>query len=90
MAQSLKYAGFQIGFFVWAWVIYWVVFALVGIVLIVVVMGFRFAPEWTLYILCYLLFPSVWTFIVFYLQALICKLLVIKKGGGKFIGIHNR
>jgi len=31
------------------------VFALVGIVLIVVVMGFRFAPEWTLYILCYLL-----------------------------------
>ena len=38
-----------------AWLIYWMVFALVGIILIVVVMGFRFAPEWTLYILCYIL-----------------------------------
>jgi len=38
-----------------AWVIYWMVFALVGIILIVVVMGFRFAPEWTFYILCYIL-----------------------------------
>jgi len=34
-------------------------------------------------------FPVVWSFIVFYLQILLCKLVFIRKSGGKFIDITN-
>ena len=35
-------------------------------------------------------FPVIWSFLVFYIQALLCKFVFIKEGGGKFISINNR
>jgi len=90
LAASLKYAGFQIGFFVWAWLIYWFLAVLIGTAGIALYFFYKFFTDTALYYTAYFLFPVVWSFIVFYLQILLCKLVFIRKGGGKFINITNR
>ncbi|XP_064405980.1 stimulated by retinoic acid gene 6 protein-like isoform X2 [Halichondria panicea] len=88
--SSWKYIGYQIGFFVFAWIIYALLFILAGIAVIIVFIFLTDLTEPTVVVLLYLLLPLLWTKVFLVLQSLICYCVFFADKKGKFIAIKNR
>jgi hypothetical protein len=91
LVNSLKYSGYQIGYFVWAWLIFWILSLVIEVVIGTVIVGLICFPDYVGPKLFSFFLTVVWLPVVLIAHKVMCKYVFLERdSGGKFLAITNR
>jgi hypothetical protein len=91
LVSALKYGGYQIGYFVWAWLIFWVLGVVCGELVVALFFGLVYFPDTVGPRVFLYATTVVWLPIVLLVHRLMCKFVFLESdSGGKFLAITNR
>jgi hypothetical protein len=91
LAAALKYGGYQIGYFAWAWLIFWAVALILLVLISSVFVGLKYFPEYVGPKVFQLALTIAWIPIVLLAHKLVCKFAFLESDtGGRFLSVTNR
>jgi hypothetical protein len=91
LAAALKYGGYQIGYFAWAWLIFWAVALILLVLISSVFVGLKHYPEYVGPKVFQLALTIAWIPIVLLAHKLVCKFAFLESDtGGRFLSVTNR
>lgn len=92
LAFSWKFLGSLLGYFTYAWVMYAILTAVLGIAVTVLWFGFKYFRTYAINTLLVIIVPFVVIRLVYFAQTLACKYIFLGESteAGKFIPITNR
>jgi hypothetical protein len=91
LVSALKYGGYQIGYFVWAWFIFWILGVVFGGLIVAIFVGLIHFPDYVGPKVFKYAMTLVWLPIVLLAHKLMCKFVFLEgDSGGRFLAVTNR